>query len=63
MNTLGNEARLPRLPVPHRPLPKRYLLEVGNLLHGHLLLFLDSMTHGLLHALQQEVKGRGILAQ
>lgn len=63
MNMLGNEARLPGPPMPHCPLPERYLLEVGDLLHGHLLLFLDSVTHGLLHALQQEVKGSGILVQ
>ena len=45
------------------PSPKHYLLEVGDLLHGHLLLFLDGVTHGLLHSLQQEGKGSGILVQ
>lgn len=42
---------------------ERYLLEVGDLLHGHLLLFLDGVTHGFLHPLQQEVKGSRILVQ
>lgn len=45
------------------PFPARHLLEVGDLLHGHLLLLLDGVTYGLLHALQQEVKGSGILVQ
>lgn len=43
------------------PLPVRHLVEVGDLLHGHLLLLLDGVTYGLLHPLQQEVKGSGIL--
>ena len=47
----------------HFPEPVHHLLEVDDLLHGHLLLFLDGVTHGFLHPLQQEVKGSRVLTQ
>lgn len=63
MNMLPNEARLRGSACTQCPLPELYLLEVGDLLHGYLLLFFDGVTHGFLHPLQQEVEGGGILAQ
>lgn len=38
-----------------------YLLEVGDLIQGKTLLFLDGVLQGFLHMLHQEVEGSRIL--
>lgn len=49
------------VPLSRPAQPVLYLLEVGDLIQGQTLLFLDGMLQGLLHVLHQEVEGSRIL--